>query len=198
MAKGRRIPQVLTEQERTALLRAPNPRYPTGERNRLLMSVMLNAGLRVSEATALQWRHVDLNTGRLHVVEGKGSKDRVLWLGEGDLEGLRSWRQRQTQEVGHAPDHVFSTLEGGPLQRRYVHSMVSRYAGKAGITWNVHPHSLRHTFATDLLRQVGNVELVRKALGHSHLSTTQIYTHLVDADLEGALKSFRTAEAVAV
>lgn len=198
MARNHRIPQVLTEEERTALLKAPNPRYPTGERNRVLVGLMLNTGLRVSEAVALRWRHLDLNTGRLHVVEGKGAKDRIVWLGEGDLDALRSWRQRQTQEVGEPPAHVFTTLEGGQLSRRYVHAMVQRYAKRAGIAWNVHPHTLRHTFATDLLRQCGNVELVRRALGHANLSTTQVYVHLVDTDLEAALKSFRCPQTVAV
>ncbi|MGB9757930.1 MAG: tyrosine-type recombinase/integrase [Candidatus Bipolaricaulaceae bacterium] len=107
------------------------------------------------------------------------------------MEALRHWRERQAQVVGKAPAHVFTTLEGRPLQPRYVQAMVARYAAKAGIEKRVHPHTLRHSFATDLLRQVGNVEIVRRALGHANLSTTQVYVHLVDADLEAALKSLR-------
>ena len=194
----RRIPEVLTESEQKALLAQPNPRYPTGERNFVLLKVMLDTGLRLSEVIHLKWRHVNLMTGQLLVREGKGHKDRVLWLGEPDLEALRHWRGRQAQVVGHAPEHVFTTLDGKPLQPRYVQAMVARYAQKAGIAKRVTPHTLRHTFATDLLRDCGNVELVRRALGHENLSTTQVYVHLVDTDLERALKSFRVPAAVAV
>lgn len=74
--------------------------------------------------------------------------------------------------------------------------MVKRYAKRAGIEKDIHPHTLRHTFATDLLRQAKNIRLVQKALGHSSLSTTQIYTHIVDEELGDALKSFRRPEAV--
>jgi len=193
-----RIPEVLTESEQKALLAQPNPRYPTGERNRVLLRTMLNAGLRLSEAINLKWVDLDLMTGRLHVKRGKGGKDRILWLGGPDLEALRHWRERQAQVVGHAPEHVFTTLDGKPLQPRYVQAMVARYAKRAGIAKRVTPHTLRHTFATDLLRECGNVELVRRALGHANLATTQVYVHLVDSDLEQALKSFRVPEAVAV
>ena len=192
-----RIPEVLTESEQAALLAQPNPRYPTGERNLLLMRIMLDAGLRLSEAINLKWADLDLMTGKLHVKQGKGGKDRILWLGEPDLEALRHWRERQAQVVGHAPEHVFTTLDGKPLQPRYVQAMVARYAKRAGIAKRVTPHTLRHTFATDLLRECGNVELVRRALGHANLATTQVYVHLVDSDLEQALKSFRVPAAVA-
>ena len=193
-----RIPEVLTESEQKVLLAQPNPRYPTGERNLLIMRIMLDAGLRLSEAINLKWVTLDLMTGKLHVKQGKGGKDRILWLGEEDLELLRHWRERQAQVVGYAPEHVFTTLDGKPLQPRYVQAMVARYAKRAGIQKRVTPHTLRHTFATDLLRECGNVELVRRALGHANLSTTQVYVHLVDTDLEQALKSFRVPAAVAV
>mgnify|MGYP001314732759 CR=1 FL=1 len=87
------------------------------------------------------------------------------------------------------------TLKGSQLNDRYLRQMVKRYAEKAGILSDdkdVHPHTLRHTFATDLLRKTKNIRLVQKALGHSHLSTTEIYTHIVDDEMEEALKSFRS------
>lgn len=145
---------------------------------------MLDTGLRLSEAIGLKWRDIDFSTGRLHVVQGKGAKDRILWLSAENLEALRHWRQRQAQVVGRTPEHVFTTLKGQPLKPRYVQAMVARYAKRAGIEKRVHPHTLRHTFATDLLRACGNVEIVRRALGHVNLSTTQVYVHLVDTDLE--------------
>lgn len=188
---ARRIPVVLTDEEQRRLLSQPNPRYPTGERNRLMLWLMLDTGLRLSEALNLEWRDIDLLTGRLHVRRGKGAKDRVLWVGEELLESLRHWRQRQAKVVGKPVPWVFSTLDGKPLKARYVQVMVQRYAKKAGIEKHVTPHTLRHSFATDLLRTCGNVEIVRRALGHERLSTTQIYVHLVDEDLERALKAFR-------
>lgn len=189
------IPEVLTEVEQEALLAQPNPRYPTGERNRTLLRLMLDTGLRLAEATALQWRDIDLTTGKLVVRQGKGAKDRALWLGEIDLEMLRSWRDRQARDMAGDHERVFTTLEGQPVSPRYVQQMVKRYSLRAGITKDVHPHTLRHSFATDLYRETKNIRLTQKALGHSNLSTTQIYTHVVDDELESALRSFRRPSA---
>ena len=196
--QGRKIPEVLTEEEQAALLRQPNPRYPTGERNRLAIRLMLDSGLRLSEATALRWQDVDLTTGKLMVRQGKGARDRTLWVGDTDLGLLQHWRERQAKTVPGSPGQVFTTLAGKRVSNRYVQQMVKRLARKAGIEKDVHPHMLRHTFATDLYRQTTNIRLTQKALGHSNLATTQIYTHIVDEELEGALKSFREAEAAAV
>ncbi len=194
--QGRKIPDVLTTEEQAALLRQPNPRYPTGERNRLMLTLMLNTGLRLSETTGLRWSEIDLNSGKVMVRQGKGGKDRTLWAGEHDLGFLRHWRERQAEVVPNAPAHIFTTLDGSPVSNRYVQEMVNRYATKAGIDKDVHPHMLRHTFATDLYRETTNIRLTQKALGHANLSTTQIYTHIVDEELEEALKSFRHTETV--
>lgn len=190
----RKLPETLTQEEQEKLLDQPNPRYPTGERNLLMLRLMLNSGLRLSELTALKWRDIDLMSGKLMVREGKGAKDRTLWLGSKDIELLRSWKERQIEETGNEPKHVFTTLEGNPVMNRYVQDMVKRYGERAGIEKRVHPHMLRHTFATDLYRETKNIRLVQKALGHSDLSTTMIYTHVVDEELEEALKSFRGPE----
>ena len=187
-----RIPEVLTTDEQCALLSQPNARYPTGQRNRTMLRVLLDTGLRLAEAINLRWRDLNLMTGQVAVREGKGRRDRILWAGEETLDALRNWRERQALKIGEV-EHVFTTLEGQPLQARYVQQMVRRYAGKAGFTKQVTPHTLRHTFATDLLKACGNIRLVQKALGHASLMTTQIYTHIVDEDLEEALKSFRSS-----
>jgi integrase/recombinase XerD len=94
-------------------------------------------------------------------------------------------------------EFVFATLDGKEVSVRYVEQMVKRLGIRAGIEKDVHPHTLRHSFATDLYRETKNILLTQKALGHANLATTQIYTHLVDSDLEEALKSFRQAQAVA-
>ena len=190
---GRKIPEVLTPTEQEALLAQPNPRYLTGQRNRVMLRLMLDTGLRLSEATHLHWKDVDLNSGKVMVRRGKGAKDRTLWTGENNLAALVAWRDRQASECAGSPQIVFTTKEGGKLDPSYVRKMVKRYARKAGIEKTVSPHTLRHTFATDLYRETTNIRLTQKALGHENLATTQIYTHIVDEELEGALKSFRTA-----
>jgi len=195
--KAFRIPEVLTESEQTALLAQPNPRYPTGARNKTMLQLMLDTGLRLAEACALRWKDIALTTGKLMVRQGKGCKDRTLWIGEDDLELLKKWRERQAKDVQRDPAHVFTTLAGKALSHRYVQQMVKRYAIKAGIDKNISPHTLRHSFATDLYRATSKIRLVQKALGHADLSTTMIYTHVFDEELEDALKSFRHTAAVA-
>ena len=189
--KSFKIPEVLTRSEQEALLAQPNRSYPTGERNYALIRLMLDTGLRLSEAIHLRWKDIDLNTGKLMVRQGKGAKDRTLWIGEADLELLQTWRERQAKDVEGNPQHVFTTLKGKPLSSQYIQQLVDRLARKAGIEKHVHPHMLRHSFATDLYRETSKIRLVQKALGHANLATTQIYTHIVDEELEDALKSFR-------
>ena len=198
MARAKKLPTVLTEDEQERLLEQAHPRYPTGERNQTMLRLMLNTGLRLAEVTALKWRDVDLTTGKLMVRQGKGAKDRTLWIAEADIDRLRSWSERQAAVCAGIYKHVFTTLEGAPLGHRYVQRMVKRYAAKAGIDKNISPHTLRHSFATDLYRETSKIRLVQKALGHSDLSTAMIYTNIFDEEVESALKSFRQATAVAV
>jgi len=187
--KAQRIPEVLTADERAALLQQPTPRYPTGLRNRCLMLVMLDCGLRAREALQLAVRDIDWQSGKVKVRQGKGRKDRVLWLNEQALDWLRKWRERRPGPGAL----LFTTLAGKPLRDNYLRVMVKRYGQKAGIGKDVHPHMLRHTFATDLYRETKNIRLVQKALGHASLGTTMIYTHIVDDELEDALRKFRRA-----
>lgn len=207
MAK-RKIPEILTEEEEQKLLSVFNERYFTPQRNKTMISLMLKSGLRLSEVINLRWNNLDLQAGKIKVVEGKGSKDRVLWVNNGTLDQLRSWRERQTEKIDDS-DYIFTTGTGNKLQGKDVRDMVYRYAEKAGIQEEVEkhyrdsegnkleetykekkvsPHTFRHTFATNLLRKTNNLRVVQKALGHSSISTTQIYTHIVDTELENAMK----------
>lgn len=129
------------------------------------------------------------------VLQGKGAKDRTLWLGEEDIALLRHWWERQAKDVAGDRTAIFTTLAGRPVSVRYVQAMVKRYAARAGITKSVHPHTLRHSFATDLYRETKDIRLTQKAPGHANLTTTQIYTHLVDEDLEAALKDLSPNDA---
>jgi site-specific recombinase XerD len=185
----RKIPEILTDDEREALIRQPNPRYPTGLRNIALLRVMLDLGLRNAEARGIKIKNINLNSGRVKVL-GKGRKERVLYLADTSLDVVRSWLDKRVELPG-TNGLLFCTLQGGTLSERYVQQMVKRYIKKAGIDKDIHPHSLRHTFATDLYRESKNLRLTQKALGHSNISTTTIYTHIVDSELESAMKGLR-------
>ncbi len=147
---------------------------------------MINAGLRSGEVITLKSKHIDWNTGKIMIKEGKGLKDRVVWANDPDLEILKKWKEVRPDSI-----YLFSTLKGNIINDRYLRAMIKRRAVKAGIKKDVYPHLLRHSFATDLLRESKNIRLVQKALGHSHLSTTMIYTHVYDDELASTMKSFR-------
>ena len=173
-----RIPVTLTDEEREILLKMPNPRCPTGLRNLCMLRLMLNLGLRASEVLNLKIKDIDWMSGKLMVRQGKNKRDRTLWLNEDDLELLRKWREKKPEG-----ELLFTTLKGGSIDDRYLRAMVDRLAKKAGIDKNVHPHTLRHTFATDLYAETLNLRMIQKALGHSSVQSTQIYTHINPQDL---------------
>jgi integrase/recombinase XerD len=181
---ARRLPQILTRDEARALLATPNCYYPTGQRDLCMIKLMLNTGLRSSEVLGLTWHDVDLHTGRLTVRRGKGDKDRQVWVSEPTLELMRAWRARAPQSV-----YCFPTLHGTRIHGQALREMLSRRGRKAGIEKGVHPHMLRHTYATELYRETKDIRLVQKALGHASLSTTMIYTHIVDDDMEAAMRA---------
>ena len=189
MARPDKLPRILTEEETGRLLAQPNQRYFGPHRDYLFMRLMLKAGLRASEATALQPEHLDLMSGKLTVREGKGAKDRTLWVGEEILEELREWMDRRSGEV-ESSGFLLPTRKGTEVATSHLRRSIKRYARKASVeeVGRVSPHTLRHTFATRLYRETGNIRLTQKALGHSDLSTTTIYTHVVDEELEGAMK----------
>ncbi len=189
--RPRRIPETLSCGEQGAFLKVFNKRCPTGLRNLCLVRLMLNLGLRCNEALTLKVRSLDWTSGRLKVL-GKGRKQRVLWTNEDDLEILGKWRQVRESLPLRENDLLFTTLAGAPLNPRYIRAMVKNKARKAGIDKDIHPHSLRHSFATDIYGKTMNLRLTQKALGHSSIQTTTIYTHIHDPELEGALKCLRS------
>ncbi|MBT3320043.1 MAG: tyrosine-type recombinase/integrase [Clostridia bacterium] len=127
-------------------------------------------------------------TGQAIVLQGKGSKDRIVYISEKTIAELSLWRERQHIEWGNA-DYVFTNCYCNKLDDCDIREMLLTYSRKAKIEKNVTPHVLRHTFATELRRESKNIRLVQKALGHSSLSTTMIYTHIVDDDFEQAMKA---------
>lgn len=184
---GRDIPKVLDDDEAADLVDVFNTRYDSGVKNRAMVRMMLEVGLRVSELCELKTGDVDMTACRVTVRDGKGGKDRQLWMPEDLRDLVDEWLERRPEADD---DWLFPTRNGTRTNPRSVRRTVKNYAEKAGIDWyeDVSPHTLRHTFATDLLRRTGNIRLVQKALGHADLSTTMIYTHIVDDELEAAMK----------
>ena len=191
MGKGS-LPKTLTREEQQRFMKEFNTRYPTPHRDLCMTRLMLDSGLRAGEVVALKPEHLDMTTCRLLIREGKGSKDRVLWITSNLRDLIGEWLQRRTESPW-----LFPTRNGSKLDSSHLRRMVKRYARRAGISEveRVSPHTLRHTFATDLYKETKNIRLVQKALGHSDLSTTMIYTHIVDEDLEAALKGLRSGVA---
>ena len=187
--KPQRLPEVLTHEEQEALLRQPNAKNLNGLRNLCLLRLMLNTGLRAAEVLKVKTRDIDWSSGKLMVRQGKGKKDRSLWVGEEDLALLKLWIAKKARLP--ESELVFTNRDGKLICGRYLRNMVKQLATKAGISKDVHPHTLRHTFATDLFRQTKNLRLTQKALGHSQISSTIIYTHIVDDEMEEALKTLR-------
>ena len=184
--RPRPLPDVLTADECQRLFKAPNQKCPTGQRNFLMLKVMGNSGLRVSELVTLEVKNVNLTSGAIKVL-GKGRKERLLYFNPEVHQLMAAWLETRK---GLAPPQgpVFVTLAGGPVSTRYVRYMVARYAKRAGIEKRCFPHLFRHTYACSMLAHTKNLFLVSKALGHAHLSTTEIYLHLVDGELEEAMR----------
>jgi len=206
----RKIPHILTIEEQEKLLSQFNKRYFSSHKNKVMIRLFLDTGLRLKEMIKLEWRNINLQTGKLKV-RGKGDKERVIWVNDDTLDQLREWKERQVKKVGRVT-LVFTTNKGTQLKPRQIREMIYRYSDKAGIqeemikhyrddkgnklpeTYKekkVSPHTLRHTYATDMLRAGENLRTIQKALGHSSIKTTQIYTHIVDEELEQACKNFR-------
>jgi len=186
----RKLPDVLTESERLRLLKVPNKRYPTGLRNYCMMATMLDCGLRSSEICNLRMNDLNLTTGEIKVVNGKYGVDRILWINGDSLKSLRSWIQIRPVDS----EFVFCSLQGKQINTSYLRVYIAKCGQKAGIKFRVHPHTLRHTFGTDLYRTTKDIRLVQESLGHANISTTQIYTHIVNDELEKSMKGFRNKE----
>lgn len=193
---GRKIPRVLDADEQERLLGEFNTRYWTPHRDRVLCLVMLDAGLRVSEAVSLELDHVDLPKRKLIVRDGKGGKDRQVRICPRLAEALDEWMDRRPEALDEDTDFVFPTRTGRAPHPNQVRKSVKRAAEKVGLSEadKVTPHTLRHTAAVDLLRETERLELVQDFLGHADISTTRIYARCVNGELDQALDGFREQE----
>lgn len=176
---GRPLPGSLTESEVEALLQAPDVSAVLGVRDRTMLELLYATGLRVSELVGLSMGQVGLHQGVLRVI-GKGNKERLVPFGEDAADWLtRYLRETRPAILGQRnSEAVFPTARGRAMTRQAFWYLVKRHAGRAGIRRALSPHTLRHAFATHLLNHGADLRVVQMLLGHSDISTTQIYTHV--------------------
>ena len=177
------LPKFLTEDEINRLLAVPDVSTEEGIRDRAVLEIMYATGLRVSELVGLKQADVDLLAG-LVVCHGKGNKERRVPLGKSAIHWLQQYAAVKKGYGKQTAPNVFQH-RGRPFTRQIAWSMIKRHAEKAGIK-NVSPHTLRHSFATHLLQHGADSRSVQALLGHSDISTTQIYTHITDIHLRSA------------
>ncbi len=170
---ARKLPEVLDADEMTQLVEVATD-TPLGRRDRAMLELFYSSGLRLSELCALRWRALDLVEGLVHVT-GKGNKGRVVPVGSHARAALQAWRADSPGEPG-AP--VFPGRAGAPLSPRAVQLRLRAAARAQGVWKRVHPHLLRHSFASHVLESSGDLRGVQELLGHADIATTQIYTHL--------------------
>ena len=182
---GRSLPQSLTEGEVEALLAAPDVNDPLGHRDRTMLEVLYATGLRVSELINLRQSEINLNQGVLRIV-GKGDRERLIPLGVEAQNWLRDFINGPRSEIllERQTDYLFPTRRGESMTRQAFWHIIKRYSSQADIRSKMSPHTLRHAFATHLLNNGADLRVVQMLLGHSDLSTTQIYTHVARARLK--------------
>lgn len=182
---GRTLPKTLTEKDVEALLMAPDTSGLLGVRDRVLLEVLYATGLRVSELVGLVLNQVNLQQGVIRVT-GKGNKERLVPLGEEAVSWLEKYLSSTRSDLlkGHITDALFVTKRGAEMTRQAFWYLIKRYALQAEITSTISPHTLRHAFATHLLNHGADLRVVQMLLGHSDLSTTQIYTHVANERLK--------------
>lgn len=203
----RRLPHFLSTEEAADLVDAPEADTPSGLRDRAILELLYGAGLRVSEVAALDQSDIDLVNRQLHVT-GKGDKSRIALFGAPAGDALRAYLDTAraelatgaaaTSSLGSAEGAVFLNRSGGRLTARSIQRLARRSGMQAGISQPVHPHLLRHSFATHMLEGEADLRVVQHLLGHSSADTTQIYTAVAhrrrEALITSALDQARRAE----
>ncbi len=178
----KRLPSFLTINEVERLLEAPDSSKPQGQRDRALMELLYASGLRVSELVSLNLEQINLDSCEIRV-RGKGDKERMVLMGKPAARALSDYlSQGRPKLLGKkGSSALLLNPDGGRLSGRRVQTILGKYANIAGIDRRVHPHMLRHTFATHLLDGGADLRVVQELLGHASLSSTQIYTHVTQS-----------------
>ncbi|MCK4087640.1 site-specific tyrosine recombinase XerD [Acinetobacter radioresistens] len=181
---GRALPKDLSELDVEHLLHAPDINTALGLRDRAMLEVLYACGLRVTELLNLRLELINLKQGYLRIT-GKGNKERLVPLGQVAIEWVEKYlNEARPQLYKSATDYLFLTQHGGIMSRQNFWYAIKRYALQAGIQAELSPHTLRHAFATHLLNHGADLRVVQMLLGHSDLSTTQIYTHVAQIRMQ--------------
>lgn len=183
MRQGLRLPKEISEEQVEALLATPDIHSEAGLRDRCMLELMYATGMRVSEATGLTLSSLDLNGNLLRII-GKGNKERLVPFGEVAAEWLRLWLDKRS---AHNSPYVFPGRNGKLMTRQNCWLRIRKHAHVAGIHPAPSPHTLRHAFATHLLNHDADLRTVQMLLGHSNITTTEIYTHVTRARLHQAV-----------
>lgn len=177
----KRIPDFFYQQELSELFDATDTSTPLGQRDRAILEVIYATGMRVSECQGLKMHHIDFAIGVL-IVMGKGRKERYIPFGQYAEDALKTYidegRQELRKKATSETDYVFLNARGNPITTRGIHYILDRLIKKTSLTVRMHPHKLRHTFATHMLNEGADLRAVQELLGHESLSSTQIYTHV--------------------
>ena len=184
----KRLPQALTPDEAKLLVELPGEGI-LAARDRAMLELLYSAGLRVSELAGLDWDCIDWTEGTVRVL-GKGSKTRIVPVGSPALAALQAWRRQRSAWVRHESSGVFVSRFGRRLSVRMIQARVHAAGIRQGIASSVHPHVLRHSFASHVLQSSGDLRAVQEMLGHASISTTQVYTHL---DFQHLAKAYDAA-----
>ena len=174
--REKRLPTVLTKKEVMELFQSINTK-----KSKLMITFLYSTGMRVSEVTSLKIDDMDYDDKIGHIRQGKGKKDRIFNIPKFLLTRLRSYSDKQKEMGG---TYMFSGRAGKKMSERNVQKIVKKATEKAGIKKEVHPHTLRHSFATHLLENEIDIRKIQELLGHADLSTTQIYTHVSPEELK--------------
>ena len=184
------LPKSLQPSEVEALLAAPDRSTPDGLRDAAMLELLYATGLRVSELIHVRVEHLELDAGFLRTF-GKGSKERIVPFGDTARKAIASWIENGRRAMNRLNDpHLFLTSRSRPMSRQTFWMKIVRYARQAGIRSHISPHVLRHSFATHLLENGADLRSVQMMLGHSDISTTQIYTHVSRARLQKLYDQF--------
>jgi integrase/recombinase XerD len=185
------LPEVLSVAEVEELLKAPNARKAPGVRDQAMLELMYAAGLRATEVTLLKVGHLNFESGYLRV-SGKGDKERMVPMGRMARKSVERYLKttRAAWVRGKPEDALFVTRAGRRMSRQTVWGILKKYARESRIRKKIYPHILRHSFATHLLENGADLRVVQELLGHSDISTTQIYTHVERSRLKGIHQKF--------
>ncbi|WP_429956839.1 tyrosine recombinase XerC [Enterococcus sp. AZ196] len=191
--KQARLPRFFYEKEIESLFDSVNGVKPLDQRNRALLEVLYGSGLRVSECANLKLSIIDFDNNVL-LIHGKGNKDRYVPLGsyaaDAILEFIRDGRKRLMDHFGKDHDYLFINHRGEKITSAGIEYVLNQIIKKSSLASDIHPHMLRHTFATHLLNNGADLRTVQELLGHANLSTTQIYTHVTKESLQKNYRSF--------